>query len=143
MLRVATKRLTHATHIAPEPLMATLAQPVAAERFHVVLQPREKRQWTERAAARGVNTSEYVRRAVAAYEDEDQLTGTERELLGLFLRELTATAAAVHEAANEITAIVQRPYDEEAVRARVRAELEANPVHLDPAILDFGQGAQQ
>ena len=123
--------------------MATLASSAPAERFHIVLQPREKRQWTERAAARGVNTSEYVRRAVEAYEDEDQLTGTERELLGLFLRELKATAAAVHEAADEITAIVQRPYDEEAVRARVRAELEANPVHLNPAILDFGQGERQ
>jgi hypothetical protein len=121
--------------------MATLAQP-SAERFHIVLPSAEKRRWGERASARGVNTSEYVRRAVAAYEDEDQLTGAEREILQLFLRELHTTAAEVHKAVEEVTAIIQRPYDEEAVREQVRAELEANPVHLDPAILDFGQVAR-
>lgn len=89
--------------------------------------------------AGGGNTSEYVRRAVADYEDEDQLTGTGRELVGLLLRELHTTAEDVHKAVE--AAIVQRPYNKAAVRDRVRAELEANPVCLDPAALDFGQQA--
>jgi len=42
------------------------------------------------------------------------------------LRELHTTAEEVHKAVE--AAIVQRPYDEAAVRDRVRAELEANPI---------------
>ncbi len=38
-----------------------------AERFHIVLAPEEKRRWTTNAAAAGMPTSEYVRRAVEAY----------------------------------------------------------------------------
>lgn len=107
----------------------------AAERFHIVLSPDEKRGWTARAAAIGIPTAEYVRRAVAAFDE-----GLNADQLG----ELSVLAAEVEASVGRMNAMIDdacqqvgRPVDDEAMRARVAARLAAEPVQIDPSILDF------
>lgn len=110
-----------------------------AERFHIVLNPAEKRRWTERAKAAGLPTSEYVRRAVETYAEEPEMTPLETELLELFLTELERTAEVVREAAVEARAAMARPLEDDELRARWEAYFKANPPKLDPAVIDFSR----
>jgi hypothetical protein len=108
----------------------------AAERFHIVLSPDEKRGWNDRAAAIGVSTAEYVRRAVAAFDDG--LTTEQLADLENIATEVEASAARMKTMINHVCDVVGRPIDEEAMRARASARLAVDPVEIDPAILNFG-----
>ena len=111
----------------------------AAERFHIVLSPAEKRGWTDRAAAIGVPTAEYVRRAVAAFDGG--ANAAELGELETLAAEVTASAARMQAMIDSACAAVDRPLDEAAMRARVAARLAAHPVLIDPSILDFSPAA--
>lgn len=110
-----------------------------AERFHIVLAPEEKRRWTTNAAAAGLPTSEYVRRAVEAYGDENRLTLEEREMVDLFLTEVKRFADEVRSTVEDIGTILSQPFDEDALRAEYADYFARNPPQFDPDILDFSR----
>ena len=102
--------------------MATLAPIPDAERFHIVLAPEEKRRWTNNAAAAGLPTSEYVRRAVDAYEHEERLTPHQMRGLEMLVAEAVAAVHRMRADIDEMHAIIARPYDsEDAFEAGVAA----------------------
>lgn len=107
----------------------------AAERFHIVLSADEKRGWNDRAAAIGVPTAEYVRRAVAAFDEG--LTASELAELDLLAVEVEASVGRMRTMIDKVCNQVGRPLDDNVVRARVAARLAADPVHIDPSLLDF------
>lgn len=107
----------------------------AAERFHIVLSADEKRGWNDRAAAVGVSTAEYVRRAVAAFDDG--LTDQELAELEHMSVEVENAAKRMKTMIAEACDRVDRPIDEAAMRDRAAARLAADPIEIDPAILDF------
>ena len=113
----------------------------SAERFHIILSPDEKRGWSDRAAAIGVSTAEYVRRAVAAFDDG--LTSEQLADLDSIATEVEASAVRMKTMIGEVCDVVGRPIDEARMRQRACARLAADPVELDPAILDFGNEAQR
>lgn len=110
----------------------------AAPRFHIVLPVEEKNRWAGRAAAAGLSTAEYVRRAVAAYEDEERLTPDQLAELEAAADEARAAAERIRAMVDEVVAAARRPLDEAAMRDRATARLAAEPVELDPVLLDFG-----
>lgn len=108
----------------------------AADRFHIVLSPDERRAWNGGAARLGVPTAEYVRRAVAAFEAG--LSPAELDQLAALADEVELAAGRMTQRIDAAAAQVDRPFDEAAVRRAVAARLAADPVSIDPAILDFG-----
>ena len=106
-----------------------------AERFHIVLSPDEKRGWTDRAAAIGVSTAEYVRRAVAAFDGGP--SAAELSDLDALAAEVEASTGRMKAMIDNACVAIDRPFDEAAMRARVTARLAMNPVMIDPSILDF------
>lgn len=108
-----------------------MASAAPAERFHIVLAPAEKRRWATNAAAAGLPTSEYVRRAVEAYEDEERLTPEQmRELEGL-VAEAVAAAEQIRADVAEIHEIVSRPLDDETPFAEGFAAAQASGFKLE------------
>ena len=120
--------------------MASTAR--AAERFHIVLKPAEKRRWTASAAAAGLATSEYVRRAVEAYDDELRPTPAQLQEIDALLDELLTAnqrADAAVDAASERVRSWGDAAWEEALRARVDDELAQSPINVDSALTDLSQ----
>ena len=107
----------------------------AAERFHIVLSPDERRAWKSGAARHGIATAEYVRRAVVAFETG--LSADELEELGQLADAAQQASQRMAAMIDRTIAILDRPLDDAAVRARVEAELAADPVLIDPRQLDF------
>ena len=106
-----------------------------AERFHIALSAGERSAWNSGAARLGVPTAEYVRRAVAAYEDG--MTAAELDQLTTLAEEVTRSATRMSRLIDHSVAVVDRPFDDAPIRAAVAERLAAHPVRLDPAVLDF------
>lgn len=112
-----------------------------AERFHIVLQPEEKRRWTEHAKAAGLPTSEYVRRAVEAY-GEERLTPSEIEELKVALAELNA---ATERASQRLDAAIAHVDSwgseawEASIQRRVAEELGGYRITLNPQVVDMAK----
>lgn len=117
-----------------------MASAAPAERFHIVLAPEERRKWTTNAAAAGLPTSAYVRRAVEAYEEGIVLSPTEVELLDHLLKQLNDTAVSIHRDVQETSAqLATFPEWESEMKLRVAERLAREPVELNPAVLDFSR----
>lgn len=106
-----------------------------AERFHIVPVARRATGVNSGAALLGVPTAEYVRRAVASLEAG--MTTAEVEALTTLAGEVELAAGRMAGMIDRSVAIVDRPIDDDAMRAAVAALLVAHPVRFDPAILDF------
>lgn len=114
----------------------------ATMRTNILLTPSEHRCWTAAARAAGISLAEYIRRSVAAAEAAP--TADELAELDALAAELPAAAARMQAKLDAAIARLDRSRatgSDEAIRARVAAELEAHPVALDPRILDFGTSA--
>ena len=111
----------------------------AAQRFHIVLTSDEKRGWSDRAASIGVSTAEYIRRAVSAFDDA--LDDSDAAELDAVAVQVAESAARMRVMIDDACALVDRPLDEDGMRARAAARLAAHPVVFDASILDFCGGA--
>jgi hypothetical protein len=107
----------------------------AAERFHIVISPDERRAWNAGAAKLGLPTAEYVRRAVASFETG--LTPAEMEQLSTLAGEVQESAARIHAMIDGASVAIDRPIDEEAMRMRAAARLADDSVVINSALLDF------
>lgn len=110
----------------------------AAERFHIVLSPDERRAWNSGAAKLGVSTAEYVRNAVASFESG--LTTEELAQLSSLAGEVEQSAGRIHAMIDRAVACIDRPVDEAELRARAAERLAADPIGFDPSLLDFSAG---
>lgn len=107
----------------------------AAERFHIVLSPDERRAWNTGAAKLGVPTAEYVRRAVASFEAG--LTPAELDQLSALADEVEQSGGRMSAMIEHAVATVDVPLDETAMRRAVADRLARDPVVIDTARLDF------
>jgi len=103
--------------------MATQLSETRSERVVVLMTPSEKRALAERAKEAGLSTGEYMRLAAEfgamTPAEEAELTALSEEMASVNAR-LDATFAKLEETARRAD-----EFDEEALRARYRAELEA------------------
>ena len=111
----------------------------AAERFHIVLSSDERRAWNASASKLGVPTAEYVRRAVASYETG--LSSEELDQLSRLAFEVEQSADRMHAMIARAATCIDRPMDEDGMRAQAAEKLRHDPVLVDPALLDFGAEA--
>lgn len=101
-------------------------------RMILVVDPAEKTRWTAEARKAGISTAEYLRRAAAAFDP--RLDPDEAELVRAAIAEITASATRMIAQLDETLASLDDlndPEHEVRVRARIMAELEANPPRLD------------
>jgi len=108
----------------------------AAERFHIVLSSDERRAWNASASKLGVPTAEYVRRAVASYETG--LSAEELDQLSRLAVEVERSAGRMHTMIDQAATCIDRPIDEDDMRAQAAERLRQDPVLIDPTLLDFG-----
>lgn len=112
----------------------------AAERFHIVLSSDERRAWNASASKLGVPTAEYVRRAVASYETG--LSSEELDQLSILAVEVERSADRMHTMIDHAAACIDRPIDEQGMRAQAETRLRQDPVMINPALLDFSGGPE-
>ena len=110
----------------------------ASVRTNILLTPTEHRLWTAKARSNGVSLAEFIRRSVVAAEAAP--SAAEMTELAALAEELAAASdrmdAAVASALAQLDASA-RPERDAEMRARTAARLAANPVDLDPTLLDF------
>lgn len=108
----------------------------SAERFHIVLSREEKERWIKRGAAAGhASTGDYVRSAVAAFDEG--LSRDEIHILQSAAEEAVAALERIAALVEGAVGYCRRPLDEDGMRARAADRLALAPIDLDPARLDF------
>lgn len=101
-------------------------------RMILAVDPDEKARWTAEAQKAGISTAEYLRRAAAAYDPA--IDPEEAELVRAAIAEITASATRMIAQLDETLASLRDlddPEHEARTRARIMAELAANPPRLD------------
>ena len=101
-------------------------------RMILLVEPDEKARWTDEAKKAGISTAEYIRRAAAVYDPE--LSPADIEMFRTLTAEASASLARSTAMLDDMIASLKDlndPAREAEVRARVMAELEANPPRLD------------
>jgi hypothetical protein len=103
---------TYPIHTVPE---------VRSERIVVLMTPREKRDLSARAREAGVSVGEYMRLAA----EFETLSRDEKAQLETLVSDLRAATERTQATLDRLEATAARVIDEDALRARSRAELEA------------------
>lgn len=101
-------------------------------RMILMVEPVEKARWTADARKAGISTAEFLRRAAAVYDPE--LTPAEAEVAHLLIAEMQASVERMIARVDATLATVAAQDDdgrERQYRAKVMAELTANPPRLD------------
>lgn len=101
--------------------MATQAAETRTERVVVLMTPSEKRAIAERARAAGLSVGEYMRLAA----EFETLTPGEQAELDTLAKELRAATERTRATLERLEATASRVIDEDALRARYRAEFDA------------------
>ena len=111
-------------------------------RMILAVDPDEKSRWESEAQKAGISTAEFLRRAAAQYDPE--ITPDEMLMLEAAVKELNASAGrmlANLDATLATLAAMNDPGRDARTRARVMAELEANPPRLDFSIFNHTAAA--
>jgi hypothetical protein len=116
--------------------MATNPANTRTERVVVLMTPSEKRDVAERALAAGVSTGEYMRLAAQF----GAMSPAEQAELVALTQELDAMNARLDRSFASLESTANRVIDEEALRARYRAEFEAWSEDDRSALADFFSG---